>query len=161
MGVVSAPNPPRPPPPPPPPPRPPRPCAAAAAVASLCLRAERRAGTACERDALAVRRPRRAAVEVHTWGDEVDRAGLHVVHPDEAVIPAIAHERDLGAIGRPARLALRAPLLDERLLRQVHRVGRRLRHARAIDLAFTHVEERLGVRRDDWRIALRQAPGPG
>ena len=83
-----------------PPPRPASACRAAtgrrtarvadAAGALLRLRSERRTRTANERDALAVGRPSRAAVEVDARRKEVDLSRLHVVDADERVIVARA-----------------------------------------------------------------------
>src|SRR5262249_14171145 len=43
------------------------------------LLAERRAGTTNERDALAVRRPHRRAVDVRAWRDEIHSSSFHIV----------------------------------------------------------------------------------
>src|SRR5205085_1678550 len=77
-----------------------------AAVATLRLLPKRRARPANEGDALAVRRPRRARVEVDARRDVVDVTCPHVVHGDERMVVADAHEGELRPVGRPARRGL-------------------------------------------------------
>src|SRR5207248_2798846 len=67
---------------------------------------KRRPGTTRESKALAVLRPGRSGVTIHAREWECHGPRLHVVETDEGVVAAIADERDLASIRRPARRAL-------------------------------------------------------
>ena len=73
---------------------------------------------------------------------------FHIVHADEGVIVARAHERELLSIGRPLRIALAAPLLDERSAARVHRRRCTARRARAIQLTVLREHDVLAVGRE-------------
>src|SRR6185503_12937953 len=112
----------------------------------LRLHAERQAGPADERDLPAVDRPRRRGVAIDARRHEIDAARARIVDADERVIVAVAHERDLAAVRRPAGIALTPPLLDqgdEAVARGRRRVRR---YARAEDLAVADVERGAPVR---------------
>ena len=133
----------------------PRPCAAAYAgpgriaeppVAVVRLLAERRAGPANERDPLAVARPRGARVADRRPAPGTSAVRVHVVDADEAVIDAIADERDLRPVGRPARVAVPSPRPDVGLLARPSRVVAPLRDPCSIDRSVLR-EQRPNVHR--------------
>ena len=116
------------------------------AAALLRLQPERCSRPAQECDLLTIRRPRRASIAVHARSDVAHLARLHVVQTDERMVLAHAHERDLRAIGRPARLAVASPEFDERNAAGVHPRWRGLlRRPRAVDLVVLHVQDPFAV----------------
>ncbi len=130
-----------------------------AAASLLALLTERQSRPADERDAPAVVRPGRARVAIDVRRHVLHRARRDVVDADEAVVCTVAHERNLPAVRRPARRAVRAPRSDERLLTSIsRRCGTRGRHTRAKNLTVASEQHRRPVGRKLGRRALRDSP---
>ncbi len=73
------------------------PCAASTATPA--------AGHAREGDLFAVGRPREVAIAIHAGVEVAQRLRREIVDRDEAVIGAVAHVGEFGAVWRPANLA--------------------------------------------------------
>ncbi len=77
---------------------------------------ERLSGTADESDLFPVGRPGRARVPVDRGRHVGNRAGGDIINADEAMVPPVAGERDLAAVGREHRTAVGSPSPKQRRL---------------------------------------------
>ena len=126
-------------------------------AAPLRPRAEGQPGPADEGDPGPVRRPGGAGVAVDRRAQVCDAGTLGVVDADEAVVLAVAHERQPTRVRRPGRVALAAEHAEERPLRVAGRDPGV--HRRPVDVAIALPGDPLAVGGKRHVPGLRHPPG--
>src|ERR1019366_2995732 len=113
-----------------------------------------------ERYPPAVGRPHRGIVAIHAGIRIMHRFGRSVVHPDEAVIPAVAHKRQPRAIRRPMQPAVLPAGVDQlfRLFLAIVLTIVLAVERRRPDLALAHESHASAFRRYGWLVAFTDQP---
>src|SRR3989442_4181042 len=107
------------------------------------------------RDPLSIGAPDRLVVRVHTGIEVAERLGRNVIDADEAVVVAVADERELRALRRPAQRARGTARVDELLGRS------RIAQCGPPDLALTDEGDPIALGRDRRSVTLADLPrGP-